>query len=221
MSSDDSNEGRINYKLVILIASLLCLYIGAEVSYGGWIHSYVLKMSLGDENMADYLTSGFWMSLTVGRLICVPLAARLRPRTILLIDLIGCFIATGIAVAWSTSLVAMSIATVLIGLSLGSIYPVALTFGERRMKITGQVMSMFIVGGSVGGMFVPLLVGKLFESIGPRVMIFIVLIDLTVALAVYLLLVFGSFHSTGQNSGNKSTRLRSYRVTARALLQYL
>ena len=189
---DDSNAGRINYTLVILIALLLCLYIGAEVSYGSWIYSYVLKMNLGDETLAAYLTSVFWASLTVGRLIGVPIAARLRPRKILLIDLIGCFISIGIALAWSTSLAAISIATVLIGLSMASIYPTALTFAERRMKITGQVMGFFIVGGSTGGMFVPLLVGLLFESIGPRVMTLIVLLDLIVALAVYLLLVLGS-----------------------------
>src|SRR5262249_13567000 len=42
----------INYKVVALVALLLCLYIDAEVSYGSWIYSYVLKMSLGGEDMA-------------------------------------------------------------------------------------------------------------------------------------------------------------------------
>ena len=207
VSGDDRDAGRINYTLVILIALLLCLYIGAEVSYGGWIYKYVLEMKLGDEDMAAYLTSAFWASLTVGRLIGVPVAARLRPRTILLIDLIGCFISIGIALVWSSSLVAVSVATILIGLSMASIYPTALTFAERRMKISGQVMSYFIVGGSAGGMFVPLMVGLLFESFGPRVMIFIVLLDLIVALAVYLLLVLGS-HT------NYRTKLRQQEHTA-------
>src|SRR6185295_261080 len=39
VSSEQSDAGRINYKLVVLIALLLCLYIGAEVSYGSWIYS--------------------------------------------------------------------------------------------------------------------------------------------------------------------------------------
>lgn len=188
-SQEQSNAGRINYKLVWLIALLLGLYIGAEVSYGGWIYSYVLGMSLGDEKMAGDLTSVFWGALTAGRLLGVPIAARLRPRTILLIDLIGCFISVGIAIMWATSLTAITVATVGIGLSMASIYPTALTFAERRMKITGQVMSYLIVGGSAGGMIVPLLVGKMFESIGPRVMMFTVLFDLVIAVIVYLLMV--------------------------------
>ena len=85
LSDEQSNADKINYKLVALIALLLCLYIGAEVSYGSWIYNYVLKMNLGDDKMAAYLTSIFWGSLTAGRLIGVPVAARLRPRTILLI----------------------------------------------------------------------------------------------------------------------------------------
>jgi hypothetical protein len=56
-------------------------------------------------------------------------------------------------------------------------------------------------------MFVPLMVGLLFESFGPRVMIFIVLLDLIVALAVYLLLVLGS-------NSNYRTKLRQQEHTA-------
>jgi FHS family Na+ dependent glucose MFS transporter 1 len=75
---------------------------------------------------------------------------------------------------------------------MASIYPTALTFAERRMKITGQVTGFLIVGGSTGGMIVPLLIGLMFESLGPRVMMFTVLIDLIVAVMVYLMLVLGS-----------------------------
>jgi FHS family Na+ dependent glucose MFS transporter 1 len=192
VSDERSGTGRINYKLVVLIALLLCLYIGAEVSYGSWIYSYVLKMNLGDENTAAYLTSVFWGSLTAGRLVGVPVAARLRPRTILLADLIGCFISISIAILWPASLTTITIATVAIGLSMASIYPTALTFAERRMPITGQVTGFLIVGGSSGGMIVPLIIGQMFESVGPRVMMFTILFDLILAAIVYLFMVFGS-----------------------------
>ncbi|HKP85111.1 MAG TPA: MFS transporter [Blastocatellia bacterium] len=198
-SEEHPGAGKVNYKLVGLIALLLCLYIGAEVSYGSWIYSYVMRMGLGDAELAAYLTSVFWGSLTVGRLIGVPIAARFRPRVILLADLIGCFISIGIAIVWSTSLAAITVATVCVGLSMASIYPTALTFAERRMKITGQVTGFLIVGGSAGGMIVPLLIGQMFESIGPRVMMFTILFDLAAAAIVYLSLVLGS--SAGHRAG--------------------
>ncbi len=174
-TEDRPSGGKSNYWLVFLIALLLCLYIGAEVSWGSWIYSYVLKLNIGNESMAAYLTSLFWGSLTIGRLLGVPIGARFRPRAILLADLAGCFVSIGIAIIWPTSITAITVATVCAGLSMASIYPTALTFAERRMRITGQITGFLIVGGSVGGMIVPLLIGQMFESIGPRVMMFTIL----------------------------------------------
>ena len=191
-SSPGAGSRDINYKVVFLVALLLCLYLGAEVSYGSWIYLYVLKMSLGGEDMAAYLTSAFWGSLTAGRLLAVPLAARFRPRTLLLADLTGCFIAVGIALLWSTSPAAITFASIGAGLSMASIYPMALTFAERRTRITGQVTGFLLLGGSLGGMIVPFIIGQMFEKTGPRVMMFTILFDLIAALSVYLVLVLGA-----------------------------
>lgn len=190
VKTDAGTRGsKSDYRLVFLIALLLCLYIGAEVSFGSWIYSYVLKLNIGNETQAAFLTSLFWGSLTLGRLLGVPIGARFRPRTILLADLIGCFVSVGIAILWPESITAITIATVLAGLSMASVYPTALTFAERRMTITGQVTGFLIVGGSVGGMIVPLVIGQLFEAIGPRVMMFTILADLLLLLVVYFVLV--------------------------------
>jgi FHS family Na+ dependent glucose MFS transporter 1 len=191
-----SNAGEgardINYWVVTLVAMLLCLYIGAEVSYASWIYSYVLKMNLGSKDMATYLTSAFWASLTIGRLLGVPLAARFRPGTLLLTDLAGCFISLAVALLWSRSPFAITAASIGAGLSMASIYPMALTFAERRTRITGQVTGFLLLGGSAGGMIVPFLIGQMFEKNGPRIMMITILFDLVAALAVYLVLVFGS-----------------------------
>lgn len=189
IDSPPSISTRSNPKVLWLIAVLLGLYVGGEVSYGGWIYSFVVRTKLGDENVGAYLTSVFWASLTAGRLLGVGISARVRPRFILLADLIGCFISLGIAGLWPSRIGAITIASAGIGLSMASIYPTALTFAERRMKITGRVTGFLIVGGSAGGMIVPLIVGQLFDSIGPRVMMITVAADLALAVVVYLLLV--------------------------------
>lgn len=192
LAESQTGAEKINYKLVVLVALLLCMYIGAEVSFGSWMFTYALTLKLGDESVANNLTSLFWGALTAGRLICIPIAVRLRPRTILLADLLGCFVGVGIALWGAHSLAATTVATIIVGLSMGSIYPTALTFAERRMQISGQVMSMFIVGGSVGGMLVPMLIGQMFEAVGPRVVMVTVLVDLLIAAAVYCALIVTS-----------------------------
>ena len=179
----------LDYKLVTLIALLLCLYVGAEVSYGSWIYKYVVQLNVGDEAVAAYLTSAFWGALTVGRLAGVPIAARLRPRVILFADLTGCFISILIGLLWPSSLTALSIATIGLGVSMASVYPTALTLAERRIKITGRVTGFLIVGGSSGGMLLPLLIGQLFERNGARVMMLAVLADLILTAAVMIVLI--------------------------------
>jgi MFS transporter, FHS family, Na+ dependent glucose transporter 1 len=189
---DTAKAEPIKYRLVGLIALLLCLDIGTEIGYGNLIFGYVLEMNLGDKDQAALVTSLFWGLLTAGRLLGIPLAALFRPRTILLADLIGCLLSIGLAIAYSTSLMAIGIASACLGLSLASVYPTALAFAGRRMKITGQVTGFLLVGGSVGGMIIPFLFGRMFKSFGPRVMLFIVLFDLLLALLVYVALVLDS-----------------------------
>jgi nitrate/nitrite transporter NarK len=57
------------------------------------------------------------------------------------------------------------------------------------MKMTGQVTGLFFVGAGLGGMFLPWLIGQLFEEIGPRVTMYVIAIDLVIAFGVYLLLI--------------------------------
>ena len=63
-------------RLVVLIALFLFLYVGAEVSFGGWIYTYTVALKLGGAATAAYITSAFWGSLTLGRLLAVPLVTR-------------------------------------------------------------------------------------------------------------------------------------------------
>jgi fucose permease len=43
--------------------------VGAETSYGGWIFTYAVRVYNFEEADAAYLSSVFWASITVGRLI--------------------------------------------------------------------------------------------------------------------------------------------------------
>ncbi len=178
--------------LVALIALFFLLYVGAEASFGGWVFTYAVTLDLTSETIAAYLTSAFWGSLTLGRLLAIPIAARFRPRSILLGDLVGCLASVGIILLWSNSLAAIWLGTFGLGLSMASIFPTTLSLAERRMTITGQVTGWFLVGAGAGAMSLPWLIGQLFESIGTRVTIFAIMVDLIVAAGVFAVLVLYS-----------------------------
>ena len=184
-----AGDGRVNYRLAALVALFLMLYVGAEIGFGGWVFSYAEALALTDAATAAYLTSAFWGALTFGRLLAIPLAARLRPRTILLGDLIGCLASVAIILLWHGSLAALWVGALGLGLSMASIFPTTISFAARRMPTTGKVTSWFLVGGSLGAMSLPWLIGQLFDRIGPRVTMVIIMAALLVSCVVFALLI--------------------------------
>jgi FHS family Na+ dependent glucose MFS transporter 1 len=180
---------RVDYRLAILIALFLMLYVSAEASFGGWVSSYAEVLRLADEESAAYITSAFWGALTIGRLLAIPLAARLRPRTILLADLIGCVLSVGCIVAWPQSISALWVGATGLGLAMASIFPTTLSFAARRMPTTATITGWFLVGASVGAMSLPWLIGQLFEPVGPRVTMVLILADLLAACAIFAVLI--------------------------------
>jgi MFS family permease len=52
---------------------------------------------------------------------------------------------------------------------------------ERQLTITGRITGWFFVGGSLGNMSIPWLIGQLFEPWGPRITMTIILLVMTLA----------------------------------------
>ncbi|MCP4397160.1 MAG: MFS transporter [bacterium] len=182
---------RIDYMLVGLICLLFWLYVGAEIGFGGWIHTYAVKQGLSNESSAAYLTSAFWGALTVGRLLAVPLAARLRPLTVLLLDFLGCILSI-LLLLLSDSLAGVWIGTIGFGLSMASFFPTMLAFAERRIRISGRITSWFGIGAALGAMTLPLLIGQLIEPFGLKAIMAAILVDLLAALSIFGALVLYS-----------------------------
>jgi FHS family Na+ dependent glucose MFS transporter 1 len=198
----DDPVGRVDHLLVTLIALFFFLYVGAEVSFGGWIFTFAVTLNLANETIAAYLTSAFWGALTLGRLLAIPIAARLRPRVILLSDLAGCLVSLSIILLWPNSLAALWLGTLGVGLSMASVFPTTLSLAERRMTVTGRVTGWFFVGASAGAMFLPWLIGQLFETIGPRVMMLAMMVNLMAAAAVFVgLVVYSTRRVVNENEG--------------------
>ena len=191
-SSPDGSRKSANPVLAALVGVFFFLYVGAEASYGGWIYTYTTRMSLGNPENAAYLTSAFWGALTMGRLLTIPIAARLRPRWILFLDLSGSVASMAILLLFPKSINAVWIGTLGLGACMASIFPTTLTFAERRMEITGKASSWFFVGAGAGGMVLPWLIGQLFEGRGPQVTMVMIFTNLILAGIVFAGMMFNT-----------------------------
>jgi FHS family Na+ dependent glucose MFS transporter 1 len=189
-NSPDQIKGKLRQRnsFVALVAIFFFLYVGAETSFGGWIATYAKTLGLGNSVTAAYLTSAFWGALTLGRFLSVMLAVYVKPATMLFIDLCGCLVSICLILLGSGSVLITWIGSIGTGLFMASIFPTTINLAERRMTITGKITAWFFVGGSLGGMTLPLIIGQLFDSLGPMVAPSTILVNIVLSCFIFSLM---------------------------------
>ena len=175
--------------MVLLIALFFFCYAGSVQAFGGWIYTYALEMNIAGPQMAGLLTSAFWAIFTLGRLLSIPVSARLRPETILIGSLAGSLLSVSLLLSLPRNAAIIWIGTILFGLSIAPLFASTMSMAGQRMHISGRIGSLFNVGISFGFLAIPWVVGQFFESAGPRVLFIVILFTLLAGLAFLLLLL--------------------------------
>ena len=171
-SDRDSNGQRASTPLIpvgLLVLAFL-LYVGAEVGFGNWIYTYALTLGLGTAITSAYLTSAFWGTFTLGRLLGVWVSTRARAVTILFVDLLGCLASLGVIILWGDSVLALWGGAIGLGLFMASVFPTTLVLAGENMRVTGTMTGWFLVGAGTGGMILPWVIGQAFVGIGAGAM---------------------------------------------------
>jgi MFS transporter, FHS family, Na+ dependent glucose transporter 1 len=178
-----------DWPLVILFVLFFTAFVATESSYGGWIYSYAIATKIALPATAAVMTSVYWGALTLSRLVSIPLALRFRPRTLLIANMVGCLVGLSLAVIGGSSPGIIWLATVVLGASVASFFPVSLSFARETITITGQFTSLMFVGASLGGMLLPWLIGQFFETAGPHSAMVIMLGDMVVCCGIFIILM--------------------------------
>ncbi|MBN1486706.1 MAG: MFS transporter [Anaerolineae bacterium] len=177
-----------NKPLVNLFTLFFFIYVGAEICFGGWIYNYAQSMGLANTTTAAYLTSGFFGAFTLGRLLSIPIAARFKPGRVLSYNLAGSLLSLGIIILGPASSTLLWIGTLGLGLSMASIFPGVYSMAERHIAITGKITGVFFIGGNLGAMSIPWIVGQLLENANPQAMMTFLMGNVAVAAIVFIIL---------------------------------
>jgi MFS transporter, FHS family, Na+ dependent glucose transporter 1 len=194
-SVDDS--GRAPFLPVLLMVLAFLLYVGAEVGFSNWIYTYAITLRLADAITAAYLTSAYWAFFTIGRLLGIWVSTRLSSRTILYIDFAGCLLSMALIGIAYDSVPLLWVGSMGLGLSTASIFPTFLILAGERLRVTGTVTGLFLLGGGAGSMLLPWVIGQAFTSAGPHSMLSILFLDLALGVVMLVLFIRGSRPARG------------------------
>ena len=161
------NHSFVNTRLIVLMIALFFIYVGIETGFSGWILTYAIVTNIATETVATYIISIFWGALTIGRLLSIPLAKIFSPSKLLLGNFVLSISFLGAILLRPTSVLMIWVCSAGLGLSLSSVFPTLLALIETRIKITGAVTGLFFLGSSLGGALFPMVLGQIFEHIGP------------------------------------------------------
>jgi fucose permease len=157
----------LRQRAVGLAALFLMLYVGSEVSLGSWSYSFLTEERHLADLPAGWAVSGFWLGLTLGRLILGRLADRLGQARLIQGCLAG--LAAGVLLVWLAPAGALAaLGLVLAGFSLGPIYPtsIALLATLVPARLLPSAVGFVASAGSVGAAFFPWLAGNLAARFG-------------------------------------------------------
>ena len=171
--------------LVFLAAVIFFVYVGSEVGFGGWVYTYTTLQPFGTPTLAASMNATFWAVFTVGRIISIPLAARIKPQTILTVDLAGVILSILIIILFPSMQWALWLGTIGAGLFMASIFPTILNDAQGRMHMSGKTTSWFFVGASLGGICIPWMMGQMIGPLGPASTMWTVLGSILIAAGVF------------------------------------
>lgn len=183
-----------------LMSLFLFLYTGSEVGCGGWVATVLLLDHLAaTKEEAAFVVSVFWGALTAGRFISVPLALRLKPSRLLVLQLAT----TGLGALLLTlggkllSLPGFAAASAIYGLGMSAIFPCMMSLpAEIGLFLDMPSTSHFLIGACLGEALVPLAIGFLMDRFGPRSFGWFLL-----ATTLGMMLLFIKLHTMGAKKG--------------------
>ncbi|KAH9852210.1 MFS general substrate transporter [Lenzites betulinus] len=165
-SANDKYGQMFKLRELHLLAVFILIYVGIEVTLGGWIVTYVIQLRGGGPS-SGYISSGFFGGLTLGRVGLLWVNKKVgERRAIFLYSILA--IALELVIWLVPSLIGGGIAVSFVGVLLGPIYPIVMNHAARVLPpwlLTGCIG--WIAGfGQAGSALIPFVTGALASRVG-------------------------------------------------------
>ncbi len=170
--SETKAEGNIlvvtlRLRIVWLAALFLLVYVGAEVSLGSWSYSLLTEERHGALLISGWIVSGYWLGLTLGRLVMGKVGQKVGNKRLIEGSLVGVMIGL-LLVWWGPTALVSAMGLWLTGFCLGPIFPttIALMSGMVTSRVLAGAIGFMTSLGSMGAALFPWLAGNLAQHLG-------------------------------------------------------
>ncbi|XP_036922981.1 major facilitator superfamily domain-containing protein 4A isoform X2 [Sturnira hondurensis] len=181
------------FAIHIVAALVLFMMDGITGVYSTFVYSYAVEepLSVGHK-VAGYLPSLFWGFITLGHLVSIPISSRMKPATMVCINVVGVVVTYLVLLAFSYNVIFLFVGTASLGLFLSSTFPSMLAYTEDALQYKGCATTVLVTGAGIGEMALQMLVGWVFQAQGSYSFLVCGVIFGCLAFAFYILLLF--FH---------------------------
>jgi FHS family glucose/mannose:H+ symporter-like MFS transporter len=147
--------------LLIAFVALYVLNVGVETGVGSWEPTHLEAIGHSAASAAS-ATSAYWLMLTVGRFLVIPLTLRWSDRAIVVGSCLGMAACLGLATVPALATVAYAG----VGLFIAPVFPTGLPWLHRAIPGARQAGAYVIAASMLGGVAFPPVLGVAIERIG-------------------------------------------------------
>lgn len=175
-----------------ILALFLLGYVGAEVSLGGWIVTFMLRVRDAEPFIAGLTVTFFWLGLTIGRVLLGFITGRVGEKLAITVYLV-LSVALQLLYWLVPNFVASAVFVAFLGFFLGPLFPAAIVAATKLLPADYHVSAIGFAAafGGGGAAIFPFAVGAIAQSKGVQVLQPIVLAILGFILLMWWLLPGG------------------------------
>ncbi|KAF2022828.1 MFS general substrate transporter [Setomelanomma holmii] len=180
-------KATFRYQATWLCAAYFLAYVGTETAISGWVVSFMLRNRNATPYIASLISSGFWIGMAVGRLVLGFGTDRIGVRRATIWYFLCAVGLQVLFVALTAPIVSVVVMTML-GLVMGPMFPSGIVVLTRLLPRELHIAAVSFVAslGQIGGAFLPFAIGAVVQSLGIGVFSYAVLVQIILALAVWV-----------------------------------
>ena len=170
--------GRFLYgiEIFVLVFLFFMQLTGGERIGGKFIRAFSIDYHHFTTDDGSYINTVFWIAFACGRVLAFIVAKWIPIRILILIETGGC-LASSIALVFlgTSGPLALWVIMPILAVFIAPLFPSGIGWANFHIEVTGIAITVFLLGGSIGGIIYMKLIGFLYDNYGPEMFLYTLL----------------------------------------------